>query len=59
MTRPDRQAQPFSAVRYTALARFDPDGLDVQVLVHLLDSGLAAIPAHLVAAERDSWSIAW
>src|ERR1700758_3841025 len=32
----------------------DPDGFDVQVLFQMLYARLAAIPAHLVAAERDS-----
>ncbi len=37
---------------FQALARLDPDRLDVEIFLDVLLAGLAAVAAHLVAAER-------
>jgi hypothetical protein len=48
-----RRGAPPSRSRSATLRGPDPDRLDVEVLVQLLDAGLAAVTTHLVAAERD------
>src|ERR1700693_5745208 len=40
------------AVLETAASGFDPDRVDVEIFFQVLFAGLAAITAHLVAAER-------
>src|SRR5882757_8992097 len=48
-------AGPTSSVRSiarTLLTRLDPHRLDVEILLDVLLAGLAAVAAHLVAAER-------